>query len=520
MGKIGDLFVRLGLKSDDYKKGIKEAKNETEGFSKTLSNLKVGALAVWAAIGAGVTKLGHDIIRSTNAMSDAFDQMTSSWKASYTNALAEISAKAKKGGWLRFFNLSDPSAAQQVGANAKAAGDAAAEATKAFDAKFELVNSVKLQRLAVQQQLNELYIAMRDTTLSPADRQAAADKYKAILQPIADAEVKVYGQMLGAAIDQWQAGVDLDRVYSVDEITEFFSKIGTEAEKMAEKFPDLMRVYETRKGDKTNQPLFDILATYQQATNQMSDIERILSRTTNSIKAQIHQNINDFSKWANSLSAQANNVKNVFGEEAIEIEKEIQDMLTSGLETDEAEIEAFMENLTDEWLTNLHEFIDEYAAEIQKIEELNNMLEQSFISSFSNGMQALADFAMGVEGTNWEQVLAAFIQPLADTMRQMGELFIAEGIAMEAFKESMSNPYALIAAGAALIAVSAVVTAGLKKLTANPAGGSTSASVSNGTSTSGKIEKYEQEITVHVVGEISGDKIILAGQKTLNKWNR
>jgi hypothetical protein len=31
---------------------------------------------------------------------------------------------------------------------------------------------------------------------------------------------------------------------------------------------------------------------------------------------------------------------------------------------------------------------------------------------------------------------------------------------------------------------------------------------------------YQQEVTVHVVGEISGDKIVLAGQKTLNKWNR
>ena len=52
MGKIGDLFVRLGLKSDDFKKGIKDAKKETQGFGKTLSNMKAGALAVWATIGA------------------------------------------------------------------------------------------------------------------------------------------------------------------------------------------------------------------------------------------------------------------------------------------------------------------------------------------------------------------------------------------------------------------------------------------------------------------------------------
>jgi hypothetical protein len=104
-------------------------------------------------------------------------------------------------------------------------------------------------------------------------------------------------------------------------------------------------------------------------------------------------------------------------------------------------------------------------------------------------------------------------------MRQMGEMFMAEGIAMTAFKNSIKNPAALIAAGAALIAVSSVVTSGLNKLVGNPAG-ATSASTGAGSTSAGGIETYEQEITVHVVGEISGNNIVLAGQKTLNKWNR
>ena len=40
MGKLGDLWVRLGLKSDDYKKGIDKAKKETKGFGSTLANMK------------------------------------------------------------------------------------------------------------------------------------------------------------------------------------------------------------------------------------------------------------------------------------------------------------------------------------------------------------------------------------------------------------------------------------------------------------------------------------------------
>ena len=497
MGKIGDLFVRLGLKSDGFKKGMNEAKKETKGFGAALSNMKAGALAVWGAIGAGVTKFTQDVIRSSNAMSDAWDQQMSRMKASYHSFITGLSTanpEGKSAGSLKeawemvkgIFN------------NAKAAGDSAAEMTKAFDAEFELVNSIKLQRQAVQQELNELYIMMRDTTLAPADRQAAAQKYKALLQPIADAEVRVYGDMLEAAMKAWQTGMDLDRTYSTAEMTEFFSKIGTEAEAMKAKFPDLMRVYETRKSDAENLPIFNILAAYQQAANQMSDVDKQVSRTTNSIKAEIQRSLEGIAAAVQEYG----NEKLTFD---LELEIDDEELDFSGLD---AEIAAFAES---------------WNAECMKIADMNNMLEQSLIRSFSNGMQALTDFVMGVEGASAEQVLAAFLQPLADTMAQMGEMFMAEGIAVAAFKNSIKNPYALIAAGAALIAVSSVVTSGLNKLTSNPGGGSSTtagATSSDASSYSSVLESYNQEIVVTVKGEISGDKIVLAGQKTLNKWNR
>lgn len=504
MGKIGDLFVRLGLKSDGFKQGMQDAKKETQDFGSKLGQLKAGALAVWAAIGAGVTKIATDIAHATNQMGDMWAQRMSSMKASYHSLISEMAAKSKdsKGGFLRFFNLTDTSANQKLGANAKAAGEAAVEMVKAFDAEFELLNSVKLQKQAVQQELNDLYTKMRDTTLSNADRQAAADRYKAILQPIADAEVATYSNMMQMAMKAWQAGTDLEREYSTEEMTEFFSKIGTEYDKMAEKFPYLMRVYETRKGDENNQLIFDIVSKYQQAANQMSDVDRQLSRTTNSIKANIKRELEDIAAAVKE-----------YGQEDLNLDLE----LDIDLSLDEADIEAEMAAV-DEYIKN---FADSWNEECLRIRDMNLMLEDSIISSFSNGMQALTDFMLGVENASAEQVLAAFIQPLADTMKQMGEMFIAEGIAMSAFKNSIKNPTALIAAGAALIAVSSLVSSGLAKLTANPGGGTSASSGAGNTGVSaGGIETYEQEITVHVVGEISGDKIVLAGQKTLNKWSR
>jgi hypothetical protein len=41
-----------------------------------------------------------------------------------------------------------------------------------------------------------------------------------------------------------------------------------------------------------------------------------------------------------------------------------------------------------------------------------------------------------------------------------------------------------------------------------------------GSSVGSSIETYENELTVKVVGTISGSDIILAGEKTQNKWSR
>ena len=498
MGKIGDLFVRLGLKSDGFKKGMQDAKKETQGFGNTLKNMKAGAVAVWAAIGAAVTKFAQDFLQATNRIGDAWAVTMSKVKAEYNTVLAEISTYKPDFSNFRNFFKNEWAWIKKTIFNAKEAGDAAAEMTKAFDAEFELTNSVRLQRQQIQQELNELYTKMRDTTLSPADRQAAADRYKALLQPIADAEVQIYGNMLNEAVKAWQAGNELDRVYSTQELVEFFSKIGTEYDKMAAKFPDLMRVYETRKGDATNQPIFDIIGKYQQAANQMSDVDRILGRTTNSIRATI----------VRDLEAIAAAVKE-YGQEDLKLDLDL-DMEIGVDEVDMSEVDAYIEQFANDW--------NEKCLEIK---ELNDMLEQSFIDSFGGATQALTDALFGIEGAGIEQVMAALLQPFARAATQLGEMLIAQGIGIAAFKESLKTlqPAVAIAAGSALVALGAALSSGIQALAGGGAS-STSASVSAAGASAGTVESYEQDITIHVVGEISGDKIILAGQKTLNKWSR
>jgi alpha-D-ribose 1-methylphosphonate 5-triphosphate synthase subunit PhnH len=482
---------------------MQEAKKETQDFGSKLGQLKAGALAVWAAIGAGVMKVAKDFIEATNATADAWAEKTAGMKAAWQSFLADVQNSNTT---IRdiFANLTDPGKKAQNFFRrlfkAKVAKESAEEMTKAFDAGFELEHSVRLQRQAVQQELNDLYAKMRDTTLSNADRQAAVDRYRALLQPIAEAEAATYETMMNSAIDAWQKGLS-NR--SREEVIEFFTNIGTDAERMAAKFPDLMNIFQNFKSDKENLPIFDIIAKYQQAANQMSDMDRQLSRTTNSIKA----------KTVAELKAIANEVKKMDKKDFkmdlkldVELDWEKEEM---------KELEAFLVEQTSQLADSLKAKYDEIAS-------LNKMLEDSFISSMSGGLQALTDMLFGIEGASPERVLAALLQPFAQTATQLGEMLVAEGIAIGAFKDSLKslNPYVAIAAGTALIAVGAALSSGIQALAGGPRGGTTASTGAGATSAGSGIETYEQEITVHVVGEISGNNIVLAGQKTLNKWSR
>ena len=167
----------------------------------------------------------------------------------------------------------------------------------------------------------------------------------------------------------------------------------------------------------------------------------------------------------------------------------------------------------------MNAFLESWKYDVEKVAEMNRMLSDAVVSGITNGIQAITDAMFQIDGADWRSVLAAFIAPLGDTMKQMGELIIAEGVAMAAFKKSFTNPYAAIAAGTALVAVGAMVSSGLQRLINGGTTGGGSA-MSYGGSTSADMAKYESTLTVEVVGRISGNDIVLSGQKTMDQLGR
>ena len=525
MGKLGDLWVRLGLKSDDYKKGIDKAKKETKGFGSTLANMKAGALAVWAVIGTAATKMATDFIAATNAIGDAWGKKMGAMKAAYQSFLADAASGWKELLKTGAFFISGGGTGigkevvnfwKNTFGNAKEAAKAGAEMTAAFDAEFELVNSIRLQREQISGELNALYTQMRDTTLAPGVRKAASERYKALLQPLADAEIAVYSNMMEAASKAWQAGTNglLSREYSTAEMTDFFANYGTNPEAMKAKYPELQAVYETRKGDTQNSVIFDTATKLAAATNEMSRVDKEMGRVTLSINKQLAEQEGALVSLMSSLDTELNNVLDEDIEEAVSaIEDAFNDM--------ELEVPEINTDALDASIDEVLAAAERYQHELDFVQEMNDTALNGIFNSMQNGIQALTDAMFQIEGADWKSVLAAFIAPLGDTMKQMGAMIMAEGVAMSAFKKSFTNPAAAIAAGAALVAIGSMVSSGLQRLISGSGSGGGSA-MSYGSSSSGGAAalNYESTLTVEVTGRISGNDIVLSGKKTNDKNSR
>lgn len=493
MSKIGDLIVRLKLQYKDYEKGLKDAEKKTNGFGGKLNKAFSAAKLGIAAIGAAAVFMGQQLIEASNKIGDNWAAMVSGMKGAWQSALADMANYKPDFSSFRNFFKNEWKWIKNTFSNAKEAGEAAADMTRAFDAEFELENSLKIQRARIRGQLADLQVELMNTNLSPEARLAAAEKYKALLEPLYEAEIRIRKNMLDAAVKAWLAGSGVDA--SVAEVTDFFAHYGTDAAGMAAKYPELANIYETRKGDKANQPIFDAITKLEEAESGLADELKRVNRSVNTITGQLEET----SQIA-------------FGLEKL-----------NGITSNAVALKPIPDIIPDDWLTRNRDKIDAAVAEAIRLQSITDQINKSFenavVGSLSGATQALTDCIAGIEGVDASQVLAALLEPFASTMTQLGEMLIIEGLGIEAFKDSLKslNGATAIAAGVALLAMGAALSTGIRALGSNAA--STSSSVANSTSEK-TVEKYEQEITVNVVGQISGDKIILAGQKTLNKWNR
>lgn len=541
MGKIGDLWVRLGLKSDDYKKGMKDAQKETTSFSGKLGKMKAGALAVWAAVGAGVLSFAKQMKNATNRVGDAWEMFIAKSTAGWKTFIQSLSAF----NWDNFIG------------RFKEARAAAEELQSALDASFEISNSIKLQKAAMAEELASLEILARNVSKPYEERAKAAQKYLDMVKPIYDQELALANRLLDAQQGRWLAGTGLqDNAQTRADLERFLveygknanlanalatmvdatSKTFTGSSKLAKAQLNgdtqyveqyraaaqyvadyqqgagyntdlfaLAKAYETMRGDEDTKPLVDALIAAGKARAAFDNETKRMQQALNASLGQTDIT----GTLAEDLTAGLQGVYDAI--DAI-------DLSDIDIEMPEIDMSAF-----DRAEERLDQFVDEWAKEQEEIARLNEMLSNTIANSIAGGVEAFTDMLFNLEDADASQILSALMQPFAQTAGQLGTMLLAQGVAVEAFKKSLESLQGApaIAAGLSLIAISAAMKSGIRALAGKQAGASTATAYTGSDSASGmSFENYDSTITVEVVGKLSGSDILLAGSSQQKKWNR
>lgn len=581
MSKIGDLFVRLGLKKDEFSKGLKDAKKESSSFVDSLKNIGSKGKIAFAAVAAAVVAVGSAIkslAKQNQSLGDEIRKTGASLSAMWDTVKTSIAA-------LDFSNL--------IG-NLREANRLARDLYDAQDALGEIGTSYNISLAQQMQHINELKLALRDQSLTDDERIAKGEEllriYEALernptrgLERAKDTTLDYYMQRMGV---QMEGRSDAELASMRKQFVEFFKWLGTAqgesynnaAKKVAQTmgnidsrlgqrfltnaaaqgradFARLAVAYNDKMGDKDREKLEQaVTAYYQQQAKYSGETLRIQTQI-NSLKAKdtggpggstaqpedprlkeaerIQQRLESFNKSElqqlkekydreKALMEELGMDTTVLAQEyAANVKKIIDVPLSAAKEMDDIVVDIDFElDMEDDPVA---EFIDKWEKDTERMQEVVSEFRGAAIQGFSDAVQELANQFFGLEEINPGKVVQALLTPLADMAIKEGEILIAEGIGVEACKKALEslNGYAAIAAGMTLVGIGAAAKAGLKALAggASTGAGATSAAAAGSGGSYSNVED-RTELTIYVRGKLDGGDIVLSGEQTLDKWGR
>jgi len=502
MGKIGDLWVKLGLKKDEFSNGIKSAKSETGGLLQSFKSFKAGAAAVWAAVGVAVVKAADQFAHHSQRFGDAWDKTTAGMKQAWNAFLTSLT----NWDWDNF------------GERIRNAFKGGSELAAAKDATFEVQNSLKIRKAAMADELAILQVQMRNQNLSYQEREAAARKYLSKVKPLYDEEIKMRKSVMEAEMNAFLgnaniAPTDANRKELERFLTQFApNEAMTNALSRGEGvMAQIARQYIGQNDDATNE-LVDAIAAFYQSGASFNEETRRVQNMANSAAAQLSKEVEetaapelkDLSSWLQREEDQWESVIDKW-------ESANEKLTESFMELADVEID----------MSAADDIVNALAEMTYRAQDLAMEFSQNVARGFSEGCQELADQLFGLSETNPGAVVAALLTPLADMAIKAGEIIMAEGIAVEAAKTALASFAGIgaIAAGAALVAAGAAVKSGLSALSQG-ASASGTASTYSGSTSNATNQNINTEMTIYVKGKLSGSDIVIAGQKTLTNWSR
>ena len=171
MGKIGDLFVRLGLKKDDYSKGLKEAKGEAEGFGSKLGTIAKGVAAGFGVVAVSVgvvVKAISTLSKQNQTLGDSWNRTVASMKAAWDSFKTDVANTDFTG----------------VVERARNAAAAAADYYNAKDWDFEVEQANRMIMAEKAADIEKWQEIARDMTKSNKERVEAIQNIMKTMAPV------------------------------------------------------------------------------------------------------------------------------------------------------------------------------------------------------------------------------------------------------------------------------------------------------------------------------------------------
>lgn len=531
--KLGDLWVKLGLKKEEFSRGLKEAGNEVSGSGGLLGKIKSfkgGALAVWAAVAAGAVAMADKFAHTSQRLGDQWDQVTAGLKASWNTFVAAVNSTDFSG----------------LGKRIADSFREARQLASLKDAEFEVMNSVELQKAAMKDELAVLRVRMQNQKLSQKEREEAAQEYLTKIKKIYDQEAEYRKRYSIQAQNTYltNAGVretrgnrealqtfltnvapDAALVQALDKYRQDGYRFANESQRtLLEGLRDqtglnlatLAKIskYYQSTNDKQAKALVDAIVAERAAAGAFNEeTRRVQTLGNNAVTTGGGGREPGLSSFDMAIIRAQEHMMDTAEDAIEEMQREL-------LDIDKIELDPF--EIAPPDMTEWDEFYTKYSEDLQRTQDLLAEFRDAAIGGFSDAVQELADQFAGLEDINPGKVVQALLTPLADMAIKEGEILIAQGIGVEACKEALEKlqGWPAIVAGTALVAIGAAAKSGLQSLAGSGARSTTTTSYGGGGGTQNNLQTIQTEMTVYVTGRISGNDILLSGKKTQNSLNR
>lgn len=442
--------------------------------------------------------IGEKAVDSINGWSKFWTKLGAAWTLALKNGFA---------GEQYYGEMAEE--ASRIG---EGADDAAKKAAAYAKVIFDTIEGIKDKQIEWKNSLSEvaaLMLTASDKSKTVQERQEAVAKAIALQKQVSGDQIamqKTLADNIKAQNDLASSSVeDMDRQRSayaaVEDLSRDLNQRLREMTSLQNEIANSAAVTEQKWRDGVNKAI-DIGMTELAKFN--AEMEKAMEMRDKMTMDNIAAPLKSMSA---SLTGRADNGKGLMG--GINLDDSALKGLRQLTQFDTSAVDGLLSKIDPSKLSESFEgyynFLDEM---IKATDDANKALNDAIVGGISDSFQYLANCVAGLDELSGAGMMNALLSPLAEAAIKMGEIMVSAGLASEAFKSMLTNPYTAIAAGAALIAVGAAAKAGLQAAVNSATGTSYVASTvaSSGYSNNSSNDRsWEREMTLHVTGTLQAD---------------